>query len=128
MRIQRAAVVAPFAFITFGLVAQPASAAAPRLFFPCGVPQHSLVTCVLRGQGFVPHERVSITYRVGAGTPSGGYRTVVYRRTDVADAKGSFARPALRFAVDPRVLSYRVTVVVRGAHGDHAEIGSLGTP
>ncbi len=105
-----------------------AHAATASLRFPCSAPMHAMVTCVLRGWGFAARERVAITYHVGARTPANGYAWMTYRRSAVTDAQGSFVRPALRFAVDPRVLAYRVDLVARGVRDDRATISAFGTP
>jgi hypothetical protein len=105
-----------------------ATAAAPHLIFPCSAPEsNALVTCQLRGEGFQANEVIQISYRVRIGTAA-GTRTAVYRRHARTDGRGVFRRPSLEFAVDPRVLSYRVTVVVTGRQGDHATIETSGTP
>jgi hypothetical protein len=105
----------------------PVASSWPLLTLPCGVPLHAVVTCRLAGYGFKPHEQVAISYRVSIGTTH-GKDTTVYHRSAQTDAQGSFTRPAFWFRVDPRVLSYQLTVVATGAAGDHAMTGAAGTP
>jgi hypothetical protein len=96
----------------------------PGLSFPCTVPVNAVVTCPLVGRGFYAHERVSITYRIEVSTPH-GKKVTVLQHAGMTDGEGAFTRPALRFQVDPRVLSYKATAVVTDARGDRVEITEI---
>lgn len=110
------------------MVMLPIAMSFPLLTLPCAAPVNTTVACQLAGYGFAGHERVAITYHVNVRTPSNGTRLTTYVRSTVTDAQGNFVRPVLRFAVEPRVLAYSVTVVAQGARGDRGEVQTFGTP
>ncbi|GAC1432877.1 MAG: hypothetical protein NVSMB65_06600 [Chloroflexota bacterium] len=104
----------------------PVAAHWPLLALPC--PQdagHAL--CQLSGYGFLPHERVTITYTIRVGTPA-GQRTTVSQRATMADARGILVRPLLRLILDARHPTFRVTVTARGSGGSRAQIATSSTP
>ncbi len=91
----------------------------PSLSFICLLPDGATVTtCRLTGRGFRPDEAVRIVYDVRLGPGSHNPARTLYRRTVTTDARGSFARPPLRVALNNRTLTIEVTAT--GARGDHA--------
>ncbi len=114
-----------------GVPSRHATASRPSLFITCNGPNRAVVTCQLAGRGFPPRERVRITYNVstGAGSPT-AYRLVrlAYQRITATDSRGSFVRPPLRVVLDPRILSYHITVTVLGENGERVTAGAGGAP
>jgi hypothetical protein len=111
------------------VAAQPASVRAaapavpvvvnPSLSFICLLPDGATVTtCRLIGRGFRPDETVRIVYDVRLDPGSHNPARTLYRRTVTTDARGSFARPPLRVALNNRTLTIEVTAT--GARGEHA--------
>ncbi|HZU11940.1 MAG TPA: hypothetical protein VFB58_03800 [Chloroflexota bacterium] len=103
------------------------SAARPVLRLHCGIPnRQEIVTCLLSGRGFHPHERVHITYRLtftALPRVHGHLPGKVYSRAAVTNRKGAFQRPPLRFTVVKYQESFRLVVAAVGAAGDRATIG-----
>jgi len=101
----------------------------PSLSFTCKEPVGLNWTCHLVGAGFQHYEQVRITFTLGVG--GRGKQPLVwrvYRRTTTTDGQGSFTRPPLVFAVDPRNGAFAIHVVARGTRGDSATAGVAGAP